>query len=146
MPTVKIIKDLIISLLNRHEFKLLNQDRDIILNAQSHLTAFDLNLCFYDDVKPAQENKIADDVKLDHLHFLGLLKNDRLPFLVLKQNYAPLKYIYSTRMKVKKLFEMNDSDYNQYSIYFDFLPRMIKWVPNSLLAHPEVEDFNLRSK
>ena len=49
-------------------------------------------------------------------------------------------------MKVKKLFEMNDSDYNQYSIYFDFLPRMIKWVPNSLLAHPEVEDFNLRSK
>ena len=140
------IKDLIVDLLNRREFKLLNQDRNTILNSTSHLGLYDLNLCFYDDVKPAQENKIADNVTLDHLHFLGLLKNDRLPFLVLKQNFAPMKYIYSTRMRVKKLFEMNDTDYNQYSMYFDFLPRMVKWVPNSLLAHPEIEDFYLRNK
>ena len=55
----------------------------MILNAPSHLAAFDLNLCFYDDVKPPQDNKVAFDVLLDELHFLGLLKNYRLPFLVL---------------------------------------------------------------
>ena len=60
------IKDIIVSLLNRHEFKLLNQDRNMIMNAQSHLAAFDLNLCFYDDVKPPQDNKVAFDVLLDH--------------------------------------------------------------------------------
>ena len=140
------IKDIIVSLLNSHEFKLLNQDRNMIMNAQSHLAAFDLNLCFYDDVKPPQDNKVAFDVLLDHLHFLGLLKNYRLPFLVLKQNFSPMKYTYSNLIKVKKLFEMNETNYNQYAMYFDFLPRMVKWVPNALLAHPEVEDFLSRNK
>jgi hypothetical protein len=140
------IKDIIVSLLNNHEYKLLNQDRNMILNAPSHLAAFDLNLCFYDDVKPPQDNKVAFDVRLDDLHFLGLLKNYRLPFLVLKQNFAPMKYTYSNLIKVKKLFEMNETKFNQYAIYFDFLPRMVKWVPNALLAHPEVEDFITRNK
>ena len=140
------IKDLIISLLNRHEFKLLSQDRNIILNAQSHLTAFDLNLCFYDDVKPAQENKVSEDVLLDHLHFLGLLKNHRSPFLVLKQNFAPIKYIYSSEKKRQKLQEIDDTKYNQFAIYFDFLPRMVRWVPNALLAHPEIENYYSRNK
>ena len=140
------IKDIIVSLLNRHEYQLLNQDRNMILNAPSHLAAFDLNLCFYDDVKPPQDNKVAFDVLLDELHFLGLLKNYRLPFLVLKQNFAPMKYTYSNLIKVKKLFEMNETNYNQYAMYFDFLPRMVKWVPNALLAHPEVEDFISRNK
>ena len=140
------IKDLIISLLNRHEYKLLNQDRNIILNSLSHLTAFDLNLCFYDDVKPAQENKISEDVLLDNLHILGLLKNHRDPFLVLKQNFAPSKYTYSNQIKKLKLQEIDDTKYNQYAIYFDFLPRMVKWVPNALLAHPEIENFYARNK
>ena len=140
------IKDLIISLLNRHEYKLLNQDRNLILNSLSHLTAFDLNLCFYDDVKPAQENKVSEDVLLDHLHFLGLLKNHRAPFLVLKQNFAPTKYTYSSEINRQKLKEIDDSKYNQYAIYFDFLPRMVRWVPNALLAHPEIENYYARNK
>ena len=140
------IKDLIISLLNRHEYKLLNQDRNIILNSLSHLTAFDLNLCFYDDVKPAQENKVSEDVLLDHLHFLGLLKNHRAPFLVLKHNFAPIKYTYSSEIKRQKLKEVDDTKYNQYAIYFDFLPRMVRWVPNALLAHPEIENYYARNK
>ena len=140
------IKDLIISLLNRHEYKLLNQDRNIILNSLSHLTAFDLNLCFYDDVKPVQENKVSEDVLVDHLHFLGLLKNYRAPFLVLKLNFAPIKYTYSSEIKRQRLKEIDDTKYNQYSIYYDFLPRMVRWVPNALLAHPEVENYYARNK
>jgi len=140
------IKDLIISLLDRHELKLLNQDRNLILNSLSHLAAFDLNLCFYDDVRPPQDNKVSVDILLDHLHFLGLLKNHRAPFLVFKQNFAPIKYTYSSITKRKKLLEIDDSKYNQYSIYFDFLPRMVRWVPNSLLAHPEIENYYTRNK
>ena len=140
------IKDLIISLLNRHEFKLLNQDRNLIFNSLSHLTSFDLNLCFYDDVKPAQENKISEDILLDNLHISGLLKNHRAPFLVLKQNFAPIKYTYSNEVKRLKLQEIDDTKYNQYAIYFDFLPRMVKWVPNALLAHPEIENYYARNK
>ena len=140
------IKDLIISLLDRREYKLLNQDRNLILNSLSHLAAFDLNLCFYDDVRPPQDNKVSEDILLDHLHLLGLLKNHRAPFLVLKQNFAPIKYTYSSITKRKKLQEIDDTKYNQYSIYFDFLPRMVRWVPNSLLAHPEIENYYTRNK
>ena len=140
------IKDLIKSLLDRHEYKLLNHDRNLILCSQSHLAAYDLNLCFYDDVRPPQDNKVSEDVLLDHLHFLGLLKNHRAPFLVLKQNFAPITYTYSRRAKRRKLQEINDTKYNQYSIYFDFLPRMVRWVPNSLLAHPEIENYYVRNK
>ena len=140
------IKDLIISLLNRHEYKLLNQDRNLILGSLSHLSAFDLNLCFFDDVKPPQENKVSEDVKLDHLHFLGLLKNHRAPFLVLKHNFASAKYTYSSEINRSKLQEIDASKYNQYAIYFDFLPRMIRWVPNALLAHPEIENYYTRNK
>ncbi len=140
------IKDLIVALLDRHEFKLLIQDRNLILSSPSHLTAFDLNLCFFDDVKPAQENKVSEDVLLDHLHFLGLLKNHRSPFLVLKQNFAPIKYIYSNKKKIQKLQEIDDVKYNQSAIYFDFLPNMVKWVPNALLAHPEIENYYARNK
>ena len=140
------VKDIIIDLLNCHEFKLLSQDRNIILNSLSHLAAFDLNLCFYDDVKPAQENKISEDVLLDNLHILGLLKNHRAPFLVLKQNFPPFKYIYSNEIQKLKLQELGESKFNQYAIYFDFLPRIVKWVPNALLAHPEIEDYYVRNK
>ena len=140
------IKDLIMAILNRKEFKLLCQDRNIILGAPSHLTAYDLNLCFYDDVKPAQDNKISEDVSLDYLHFLGLLKNGRLPFLVLKQNFAPMRYTYSKMSTFKKLKEIDDKEYNQYAMYFDFLPRMVRWVPNFLLAHPEIENYYARNK
>jgi hypothetical protein len=140
------IKDIIKSLLNRHEYKLLNQDRNLILYSQSHLAAVDLNLCFYDDVKPPQDNKVSIDVFLDHLHFLGLLKNHRAPFLVLKQNYAPITYTYSKKAKRQILQEIIDTKFNQYSMYFDFLPRMVRWVPNALLAHPEVENYFVRNK
>ena len=43
-----------------------------------------------------------------------------------------MKYTYSNLIKVKKLFEINEPDYNQYAMYFDFLPRMVKWAPNAL--------------
>ena len=140
------IKDLIISLLNHHEYHLLIQDRNLILNSPSHLTAFDLNLCFYDDVKPPQQNKVSEDILIDHLHFLGLLKNHRAPFLVLKQNIASNKYIYSNEMQLEKFSEVDNTKYNQYAGFFDFLPRMIKWVPNFLLAHPEIENYYERNK
>ena len=140
------IKDLIVSLLNRHEYHSLIQDRNIILNSPSHLTAFDLNLCFYDDVKPPQQNKVSEDILIDHLHFIGLLKNHRAPFLVLKQNIAPNKYIYSNEMKIEKFLEIDNTKYNQYAGFFDFLPRMVKWVPNFLLAHPEIENYYTRNK
>ena len=140
------IKDLIISLLNHPQYHLLIQDRNLILNSLSHLTAFDLNLCFYDDVKPPQQNKVSEDILIDHLHFLGLLKNHRAPFLVLKQNIASNKYIYSNEMQLEKFSEIDNTKYNQYAGFFDFLPRMVKWVPNFLLAHPEIENYYERNK
>ena len=140
------IKDIIISLLNRHEYKLLNQDRNLILGSLSHLSAFDLNLCFFDDVKPPQENKVSEAEKLDHLHFLGLLKNHRAPFLVLKQNFASPKYTYSGETNIQKFKETEIAKFNQYAIYYDFLPRMARWVPNVLLAHPEIENYYTRNK
>ena len=46
----------------------------------------------------------------------------------------------------KKLKESDDKEYNQYAMYFDFLPRMVRWVPNFLLAHPEIENYYARNK
>lgn len=52
----------------------------MILCSNCHTHLYDLSLCFYDDIKLPQENKVNDGVLIDRLHFLGLLKNHREPF------------------------------------------------------------------
>ena len=140
------IKDLILAIINRREYRMLNQDRNFIMSSNYHSQLFDLSLCFYDDIKPSQENKLSENVLLDKLHILGLLKNHRAPFLILKENFAPLSYIYSPTHRTQSLKEISNSKNNQYAMYYDFLPNIIKWNPNFLLAHPELENYFIRNK
>ena len=47
---------------------------------------------------------------------------------------------------VRKRLQFWKAKYNQYAGFFDFLPRMVKWVPNFLLAHSEIENYYSRNK
>ena len=89
------IKDLINAIINRHEYKMLNYNRNNILSSQYSPSIYDLNLSFYDDIKPQYENKMNLDVLIDELHIKGLLKSHKDPFLIFKENYTPYSYIYN---------------------------------------------------
>ena len=56
------IKDLINDIINRHEYKMLNYNRNNILSSKNNPSLFDLTLIFYDDIKPQYENKMNLDV------------------------------------------------------------------------------------
>ena len=135
------IKDLILDVLKRREYKLLYQERNNILYSLYENTIYDLNLCFYDSIKPPYDNKISLDTIINDLHTKGLLKNHYTPFLNFKQNYMTFSYIntkkkYTTEPKTKNFFEN----------YTNYLPRQIKNVPNILISHPELEDYFQRNK
>ena len=140
------VQDLIIAILSKHEYQLLLSNRNIILSALQHPDMFDFSLCFYESIMEPHENRVADYILLDKLHDLHILKNYRTPFFIIKPNFMPSSYIYSRKYKLDQLKEIKDSKFNQYAMYLDYLPRLLKWNSNLILAHPEIEDYFVRSK
>ena len=140
------IHNLIFELLSRKEFKLLYQNRNFILSSIYHPDIFDLSLSFYDTIIPNHENRVADYISLEKLHELHILKNYRTPLFILKSNSMTDDYIYSNNYKLDQLKEIKDSKFNYYAAYFDYMPKMIKWNSNLLLAHPELEEYFIRNK
>jgi hypothetical protein len=140
------VQDLILSVLCRHEYQLLNPNRNIILSATQHPELFDFNLCFYDKIMESHENRVADYIVLDKLHDLHILKNYRTPFFILKDNFMPSSYIYSGKYKLDQLKEVKDSNFNHYAMYLDYMPKSLKWNFNLIMAHPELEDYFVRNK
>ena len=140
------VQDLIQAVLSRREYQLLHSGRNMILSSSLHPDIFDLSLCFYDNIMQPHENRIADYISLDKLHDLHILKNYRTPFFVIKPNFMPSSYVYSGNYKLDQLKEVKDSKFNQYAMYMDYLPRLLKWNPNLIIAHPELEDYFIRNK
>ena len=140
------IKDLINIIINRHEYKMLNYNRNNILSSSNYSNLYDLILRFYEDVKPSFENKMSLDVLIDELHIKGLLKSHRTPFLIFKDNYTPYSYIYSKQYYYDELKKVKEHNYNQFARYFNYLPRQIKFLPNFYIAHPELENYYLHNK
>ena len=140
------VQDLIIAVLSRREYQLLHPNRNIILSALQHPEIFDFSLCFYDSIMQPHENRVADYIILDKLHDLHILKNYRTPFFIIKENFMPSFYVYSGDFKLDQLKEVKDSKFNHYAMYLDYLPKLLKWNSNLLLAHPELEDYFVRNK
>ena len=140
------VEDLMLSILKRKEYRNLKQNRNLILNSSLHSELFDLALCFYDSIIQPHENRIDRFIMIDKLHELQILKNYRTPFFVMKENFTPFSYIYEGQFQIGQLNEVQNSKYNQYAMYLDYLPRISKWVPNMLCAHPELEDYFYRNR
>ena len=140
------VQDLILAVLSRHEYQLLHPQRNIILSCQQHPELFDFNLCFYDTISQPHENRIADYILLDKLHDLHILKNYRTPFFIIKPNFMPSSYVYTGNYKLDQLKEVKDSEFNHYAMYMDYLPKILNWNFNLIMAHPELEDYFLNNK
>ena len=140
------VQDLISVVLSRKEFQQLQQNRNMILASANHPNIFDFSLCFYDAIVPDHENRVADYISLEKLRELHIIKNYRTPFFILKQNFMPDSYLYSNKYKLDQLKEIKDSKFNHYAMYLDYMPKMIKWNTNLLLAHPELEEYFIRNK
>ena len=140
------IKELILSIINRHEYHLLNNKRQNVLNFSFHPQLFDLSLCFYEQIKSPHENRMDETITIDKLHEMKLLKNYRTPFFAFKSNYTPLQYIYSEEFMLDQLKLIKESKYNEYAMYINYLPKLSKNLPNLLIAHPEIEDYFNRNK
>ena len=135
------VEDLILSITQRKEYRNLKQSRNLILNSTFHLELFDLAFCFYDSIIQPHENRIDKYIMIDKLHELQILKNYRTPFFLIKENFTPFSYIYEGKFQIGQLNEVQNAKYNQYAMYLDYLPRISKWVPNILCAHPELEEY-----
>ena len=140
------IKDLINQILNRHEYQMLNFNRNNILSSKNNTSIFDLALSFYEDIKPPYENKMSLDVLIDELHIKGLLKSYKTPFLIFKDNYMPFSYIYSKENCSEELKKIKDNNFNQLAKYYNYLPRQIKFIPNLYIAHPELQNYFSHNK
>ena len=140
------IEDLILAILQKREYRMLKQSRNLILNSYLHSELFDLALCFYDSIIQQNENRVDKYVMIDQLHDLQILKNYRTPFFIMKENFTPFSYIYEGQFQIGQLNEVQNARYNQYAMYLDYLPRISKWVPNILFAHPELEVYYSKSK
>ena len=135
------IEDLILSITQRREYRNLKQNRNLILNSTFHPELFDLAFCFYDSIIQPHENRIDKYILIYKLHEMQILKNYRTPFFLIKENFTPFSYIYEGKFQIGQLNEVQKSKYNQYAMYLDYLPRISKWVPNILCAHPELEEY-----
>ena len=133
--------DLILSILERKEYRKLKQNRNLLLLSSLHTEIFDLALCFYDSIVQPHENRIDKYIMIDKLHELQILKNYRTPFFIMKENFTPFSYIYEGNFQIGQLTEVKNAKYNQYAMFLDYLPRISKWIPNTLTAHPELEDY-----
>ena len=140
------IEDLILAITQKKEYRNLKQNRNLILNSTLHSNLFDLALCFYDSIIQPHENRIDKYTMIDKLHELQILKNYRSPFFLMKENFTPLSYIYEGKFQIGQLNEVHNAKYNQYAMYLDYLPRISKWVPNILCAHPELEEYYSKTR
>ena len=140
------VHDLILSILKRKEYRNLKQSRNLILNSSFHHELFDLALCFYDSIIQPHENRVDKYIMIGKLHELQIIKNYRTPFFIMKENFTPFDYIYKGEFQLGQLNEIQKLKYNQYAMYMDYLPRISKWVPNILSAHPELEDYFFRKR
>ena len=140
------IEDLILAILRNKEYRNLKQNRNLILNGFLLSEIHDLALCFYDSIIQPHENRIDKYIMIDKLHELQILKNYRTPFFIMKDNFTPLSYIYEGQFQISQLNEVHNARYNQYAMYLDYLPRISKWNPNILFAHPELEDYYSKNK
>jgi len=135
------IKDLINTILKRHEYKMLNFNRANIIYSKNFPSLYDLSLSFYDGIKPAYENKLNLNVLIDELHIKGFLKSHREPFLIFKENYTPQDYIISKKHYSEELKKIKEKNFNFFAKYYNYLPRQARNVPNLYLAHPELENY-----
>ena len=139
------IEYLIRKVIESREFKLLTSKRSYLLDSINHINLYDLQLCLYRQIKPEYENKISQDVKLDHLHEKGLIKNSKYSFFIFKDNKAPFSFISnSNQIKSDLLRNIIDSQHDGNALYSLYLPRI-----NSLYklnCFPELEDFFIRNK
>ena len=78
------VQDLILEILSRHEYQLLQSKRNNILSSLQHPEIYDFSLCFYESIMEPHENRVADYILLDKLHDLHILKNYRTPFFKIK--------------------------------------------------------------
>jgi hypothetical protein len=140
------VHDLIFAILKRKEYRDLKQNRNLILNSSFHPELFDLALCFYDSIIQPHENRIDKYIMIGKLQELQIIKNYRTPFFIMKENFTPFNYIYEGEFQIEQLSEIQKAKYNQYAMYLDYLPRMSKWVPNILSAHPELEEYFYRKR
>ena len=135
------VKDLLYKVIDRHEYKILNFDRNNILYSKNLLSLYDLNLSFYENIKPSYGNKMNQNVLIDELHLKGLLKSHRTPFLIFKENYTPREYIYNKKHYFEEMKIIKEKRFNEFAKYYNYLPRQIKYVPNIFIAHPELENY-----
>ena len=140
------IKDLINTIINRREYKMLNFNRYNVLSSPYITSIYDLNLIFYDDIKPPYENRMSLDVQIDELHNKGLLKSHQTAFLTFKDNYLPFSYIYSKEKGIEQINKIKEYNNNQFAKYYNYLPRQIKYIPNLYIAHPELENYYTHNK
>ena len=140
------IKDLINTIINRREYKKLNFNRSNILSSPNFISLYDLNLSFYDDIKPTYENKMSLNVLIDELHIKGLLKSHKSAFLIFKENYIPFSYINSKEHYIDELKKIKEYNFNQFAKYYNYLPRQLKFIPNLYIAHPELENYYIHNK
>ena len=77
------VQDLILEILSRHEYQLLQSKRNNILSSLQHPEIYDFSLCFYESIMEPHENRVADYILLDKLHDLHILKNYRTPFFIM---------------------------------------------------------------
>ena len=140
------IRDLINQILNRHEYQMLNFNRNNILSNKNNSSVFDLALSFYEDIKPPYENKMSLDVLIDELHITGLLKSHKSPFLIFKENYMPFSYIYSNENASEELKKIKENNFNLLAKYYNYLPRQLKFIPNLYIAYPELDNYYSHNK
>ena len=139
------IKDLVKSVIKSHEFKKIYNQRDYILDSINHLSLFDLQTCLYRQIKPDYENKINFDVKIDALHEKGLLKNQKYPFFIFKDNKSPFSFNFcSNQIKSDILKTVIDCGYDGNAIYSFYLPRTNTFY--KINSFPHMEDFFYRNK
>ena len=139
------VKDLVKSVIKSREFHLLYNKRNYILDSLNHLNLFDLQICLYRHIKPDYENKISYDVKIDALHEKGLLKNNKYPFFIFKDNKTPFSFNFcSNQIKSDLLKTVIDCEFDGNAIYSFYLPRVNTFY--KINSFPHLENYFYRNK
>ena len=133
------IKEILKKAMNSKEYRLLNYNRDNIMNIDN--SQVDFSLSFYEDLKPRYENKISLEYEVNDLHAQKFLKSHKSPFLSLKDNFMVYSYIYSNDNYFEELKRIKKNNYNQMAKYFHYLPRQCKFVPNLYYAYIELQNY-----
>ncbi|MCQ2817861.1 MAG: hypothetical protein MJ252_11405 [archaeon] len=105
------------------------------------MTYFDMHILIYDGIKPDYESRLSLQVRIDQIHEIGLIKNHKTPFFILKDNRTPYLFPYSknTSQKLSALEEQQKNKFNSYSNYKFYLPRIN--ASFNIPLRPEIEYF-----